>query len=101
MVQVTEVHAITSAGRSHTAQLHDRTRTYLIQMGLRVVAIVAAFLTDGWVRWACVLAAFVLPVVAVIIANSGAERRTVPASYIDDHALPRAPEDHPADTERR
>lgn len=101
MVQVTEVHAITSAGRSHTAQQRDRARTYLIQMGLRVVAILAAFLTDGWVRWACVAAAFVLPVVAVIIANSGAERRTVPSTYIDDHALPAAPADVTPETDRR
>ena len=91
MVQVTEVHAITSAGRSHSAQQHDRTRSYLIMMGIRIAAFVAAFLTEGWVRWACVAAAVVLPLIAVIIANSGAERRTVPESYIDDHALPSAP----------
>lgn len=97
MVHVTEVHAITSAGRSHTAQLHDRSRNYLIMMGIRIAAFVAAFLTDGWVRWACVAAAVILPLFAVIIANSGAERRTVPNSYIDDHALPA----EPADREQR
>ena len=93
MVQVTEVHAITSAGRSHTAQLHDRTRNYLISMGIRVVAFTVAVFTDGWVRWVCVGLAFVLPVIAVIVANSGAERRTVPNSYIDDRALSSRPED--------
>jgi Protein of unknown function (DUF3099) len=93
VVQVTEVHAITSAGRSQTAQLHDRTRNYLISMGIRVVAFTVAVFTDGWVRWICVGLAFVLPVIAVIIANSGAERRTVPNSYIDDRALPSRPED--------
>lgn len=92
MVQVTEVHAITSAGRSHTAQLHDRTRNYLISMGIRAAAFVAAFFTDGWVRWTCVALAFVLPVVAVILANSGAERREVPSTYIDDRALPPGPD---------
>lgn len=91
MVQVSEVHAITSAGRSHTAQQHDRSRNYLIMMGIRIAAFVAAFLTDGWVRWACVAAAVILPMIAVIIANSGAERRSVPTTYIDDHALPAEP----------
>lgn len=101
MVQVSEVHAITSAGRSHTAQLHDRTRNYLISMGIRLVAFAAAFVTDGWVRWTCVGLAFVLPVIAVIVANSGAERRTVPDSYIDERALPGSatdPHDRPTDT---
>ncbi len=88
MDQVTDVHAITSAGRSQSDQLHDRTRNYLISMSIRAAAFVAAFLTDGWVRWACVLAAFVLPVVAVIFANSGTERRSVPSSYVDARALP-------------
>lgn len=94
MVRVTEVHAITSAGRSHTAQQRDRARNYLISMGIRAAAFVAAFFTDGWVRWTCVALAFVLPVIAVILANSGAERRSVPSSYIDERALPSAePED--------
>jgi xanthine/uracil permease len=91
VVQVSEVHAITSAGRSQTAQVRDRTRNYLISMGIRMVAIIAAVFTDGWVRWVCVLAAFVLPVVAVIFANSGSERRVVPENYVDDHALPSTP----------
>ncbi|WP_420115029.1 DUF3099 domain-containing protein [Pseudactinotalea sp.] len=94
---MSEVHAITSAGRSHTAQLHDRSRNYLIMMGIRVAAFVAAFLTDGWVRWACVAAAVVLPLIAVIFANSGAERRSVPTSYIDDRALPSEPTPTEAD----
>jgi Protein of unknown function (DUF3099) len=93
VVQVSEVHAITSAGRSQTAQLHDRTRNYLISMGIRLAAFTAAFVTHGWVRWTCVGLAFVLPVIAVIVANSGAERRTVPDSYIDERALPAAPEE--------
>lgn len=93
MVQVTEVHSITSAGRSHTDQLDGRTRRYLIMMAVRVAAFVGAFFTEGWLRWTLVAAAVILPMVAVIIANAGAERRTVPSSYLDDHALPAEPED--------
>ena len=94
---MTEVQSITSAGRSHTAQLHDRTRNYLITMGIRVVAFGAMFFTDGWVRWACGAFAIFAPMVAVIFANSGTERRSVPATYLDDHALPAAPADRPRD----
>jgi hypothetical protein len=93
---VPDVHAITSAGRSHTDQLRDRTRNYLISMGIRTGAFVAAFFTEGWVRWTCVGLAFVLPYIAVLMANSGTEKRTVPSSYLDDHALeagPSRPED--------
>jgi hypothetical protein len=88
---VPDVHAITSAGRSHTDQLKDRTRNYLISMGIRTAAFVAAFFTDGWVRWTCVGLAFVLPYIAVLMANSGTEKRTVPSSYLDDHALEAGP----------
>ncbi|MFV0253911.1 MAG: DUF3099 domain-containing protein [Beutenbergiaceae bacterium] len=85
---MSEVQAITSAGRSHTDQIANRTRNYLITMGIRVAAFAAAFFTDGWIRWTCVGLAFVLPYVAVIMANSGTERRVVPSSYLDNHALP-------------
>ncbi len=93
MVQVTEVHAITSAGRSHTDQLDDRTRRYLIMMAIRVAAFVGAYLADGWLRWTLVAAAVILPMIAVIIANAGSERRQMPNTYLDDHALPARPED--------
>ncbi|MFV0427678.1 MAG: DUF3099 domain-containing protein [Beutenbergiaceae bacterium] len=85
---MSDVHAITSAGRSHTDRLRARTRNYLITMGIRVAAFTAAFFTSGWVRWFCVGMAFVLPYIAVIMANSGTERRVVPSSYLDSRALP-------------
>lgn len=95
-----DVHAITSAGRSHTDQLRDRTRNYLISMGIRTAAFVAAVFTEGWVRWVCVGLAFVLPYIAVLMANSGAERRTMPSTYLDDHALEAAPTDRTEDADR-
>lgn len=81
---MTEVHSITAAGRSHSDQSRDRMRNYLISMAIRMAAIIAAFLTDGWIRWACVAAAAILPYVAVIMANSGAERRQMPSTYLED-----------------
>lgn len=89
---MSEVHAITSAGRSHTEDQAHRTRNYLITMGIRVLAFAAAVLTDSWIRWTCVGLAFVLPYIAVIIANSATQRQEVPASYLDN-ALPPAPTD--------
>lgn len=67
-------------------------RNYLITMGIRAAAFVAAYFTQGWVRWTCVALAFVLPYVAVIMANSGAERRVMPSTYVDAHALPAGPD---------
>jgi len=96
VVQVTEVHAITSAGRSQSAQIHDRTRSYLIMMGIRIAAFVGAYFAEGWLRWTLVAAAVILPMFAVIIANSGAERRSAPSSYIDERALAAAPQDREA-----
>jgi hypothetical protein len=50
-------------------------------MGVRTACFVAAFVTHGILRWLLIVAAFVLPYIAVVIANAGRERRTdmVPA----------------------
>ncbi len=45
-------------------------RRYLIAMGLRVVCFVLAIVTSGWVRWTLVVAAVVLPYIAVVLANA-------------------------------
>ena len=47
-----------------------RMRKYLISMGIRVVCFVGAALTPGWLRWALVAAAVLLPLFAVIVANA-------------------------------
>lgn len=64
-----EVHSITSAQGRHSESVDARFRSYALKMFLRVVCIVAALFTDGWVMWACIVAAGVLPWVAVVFAN--------------------------------
>jgi Flp pilus assembly protein TadB len=67
---------VTTAGRSPQQDRRDRERRYLITMGFRVVAFVVALLvTTGWIRVIAIVAALVLPWVAVILANSGPSRQ--------------------------
>ena len=74
-----EVHRITSAPESLEADLARRRRRYLWQMGVRLVCFVAAGLlwshTPLWVPLALLVAAAVIPYVAVLLANAGRERQ--------------------------
>ncbi|UFU05034.1 DUF3099 domain-containing protein [Ruania halotolerans] len=83
---MSEVHAITSAGRPQSVQSHDRIVRYLITMGIRTACFAGAFFIDGWIRWVCLAAAGVLPIIAVLIVNAG-ERRTRPDTLIDQVPL--------------
>jgi hypothetical protein len=67
---------ITTATRGRNADINARQRRYLISMAVRTACFVAAvvvFLTmgQGLVMWVLVAASFVLPYVAVVMANSG------------------------------
>src|SRR5690242_5838572 len=67
---------ITTADSSAGADIANRQRRYLIAMGVRtacfgVVAVLAVtHLGPGWVPWIFVVAAVVLPYVAVVMANA-------------------------------
>ena len=75
---------ITSATRSHSDDINARQRRYLISMGIRTVCFVLAVVTDGWLRWAFIVAAVVLPYFAVIVANaSGEVDDEGPEPYVD------------------
>ncbi|UFU04319.1 DUF3099 domain-containing protein [Ruania suaedae] len=91
---MSEVHAITSAGRPKSEQSRDRIVRYLITMGIRTACFVAALFTEGWLRWTCIAGAGLLPVIAVVLANAGGERRRRPDAYIE--TVPLAP-DHQLD----
>jgi hypothetical protein len=43
-------------------------------MGVRTVCFVLAVVADGWLRWALIVAAVVLPYLSVVFANGGRER---------------------------
>jgi hypothetical protein len=52
-----------------------RQKRYIISMSIRTVCFVAAIVVgSGWLRWVLVAAAFVLPYVAVVMANSAGPR---------------------------
>ncbi|NUS51960.1 MAG: DUF3099 domain-containing protein [Nocardioidaceae bacterium] len=63
---------ITTASRSHSDDISTRQRRYLISMGIRTACFIAAVLSIGhWYLWVFLVASFVLPYVAVVMANAG------------------------------
>jgi hypothetical protein len=75
---------VTTAGESPQADRRQREKRYLILMGLRVIAVVAAILVgrvthSGPVLIGLIIAAMVLPWLAVVIANAGPSRRPAPS----------------------
>jgi hypothetical protein len=69
-----DVVRITTAPQSHQAEMAHRQKRYMISMGIRTLCFIAAVVADGWLRWVLVAAAFVLPYVAVVMANSASPR---------------------------
>jgi hypothetical protein len=64
---------ITTATRSRKEDIALRQRRYLISMGIRTACFLLAVVSMGhWWLWFFIAASFVLPPVAVIIANSNA-----------------------------
>ncbi len=88
------VFRITAAPKSLKADVRSREVRYLLSMGVRTACFVGAFVTQGIVRWLLIVAAFILPYIAVVIANAGRDRRTnmVPAFTAEhDRELPPGP----------
>jgi Protein of unknown function (DUF3099) len=78
-------YSITGAPKSRTDDVRSREVRYLISMGIRVACFIGAFVTEGVVRWVLIVAAVLLPYIAVVIANAGRERtRNAPAPYIPE-----------------
>lgn len=70
---VQEVHRVTSAQESLSSEQSRRTRRYLISMSIRTVCFIFVIFTTGWVQWAFIAGAVLLPYLAVIAANAGRE----------------------------
>lgn len=64
------VQSVTTAPTTLREEQAGRTRRYLAMMGIRTFCFVAAYFTEGWVRWTCVVLAVVLPYIAVVLANA-------------------------------
>jgi hypothetical protein len=65
---------ITTAPQSHHDDIVRRRRRYLISMGVRTACFVGAIFVGGWVRWVLLVGAFILPYIAVVMANAASPR---------------------------
>jgi len=77
------VHRITEARESHTSERDTRVRKYTISMTVRMICFILAFFFEGWLRWVFIAGAVVLPYIAVVVANGGADltKREPPAEF--------------------
>lgn len=74
MAQRDPVYRITNANVGLSHDQSARTRKYLVSMAIRTVCFLGAVVTQGWMRWALVVGAVILPYLAVVVANAGRER---------------------------
>jgi hypothetical protein len=66
---------ITTAPTSAGDDLDRRRRRYLFSMAIRTACFLGAVVVGpGWLRWVLVVGAFILPYIAVVMANSAAPR---------------------------
>jgi hypothetical protein len=70
--------SITGAQVSRVEDNRAREKRYLMSMAIRTVCFIGAILASGWLRWALVAGAVLLPYVAVVMANAG--RKKAPAA---------------------
>lgn len=80
------VHRITEAHEAHAVDQSSRIRKYTISMTIRVLCFIAAFFTSGPLQWALLVGAVILPYIAVVIANRGADvtKREPPAEFFTE-----------------
>jgi Flp pilus assembly protein TadB len=81
--------SITTARASRSSEIRHRQNRYLLSMGIRTACFVGAVVASGALRWVLVAGAFVLPYVAVVMANSSERRRfsAPPAFRADDRPM--------------
>lgn len=74
--QPADVVRITTAPESPQQEMAHRQKRYMISMGIRTACFVGAVLTIRmpWLCWTLIAASFLLPYVAVIMANSATPR---------------------------
>jgi Mn2+/Fe2+ NRAMP family transporter len=85
---------ITSVTQSHSADISARQRRYIISMGVRTVCFLLAVVFAGtFLMWVFILASFLLPSIAVVMAN--AQARTDPDPRPDTAFDPMRPELEP------
>lgn len=78
---------ITDAAWARTKDSDMRQRRYLITMAIRTGCFIALILVPYWWRWVFLVAAALLPAVAVVLGNA-TDRRTIEAPEPDDARRP-------------
>jgi hypothetical protein len=81
--------SITTARASRSSEIRHRQNRYLLSMGIRTACFVGAVVASGVLRWVLVAAAFILPYVAVVMANTSERRRysAPPAFRADERPM--------------
>ena len=76
---------ITTATAGHSADIRSRQRRYVISMGIRTLCFVLAvvFRHVPPLMWAFIVASFLLPYVAVVMANAGSSGESGGVDYFD------------------
>lgn len=76
---------ITTATTGHSADIRSRQRRYVISMGIRTLCFVLAvvFRQVQPLMWAFIVASFLLPYVAVVMANAGSSGESGGLEYFD------------------
>ena len=67
---------ITSATHGHSEDVAGRQRRYLVSMAVRTACFLLAVVVAGWslwLMWLFLVASFILPPVAVVVANARAQ----------------------------
>ncbi|WP_082357812.1 MULTISPECIES: DUF3099 domain-containing protein [Arthrobacter] len=80
------VQSVTNAVEAHSAEMHSRMVRYATTMGIRMVCIALIFVFDGWFKLIPIVGAVLLPWVAVIIANGGADTNHITTIALLDAA---------------
>ena len=82
---------ITTAPRSRRDDIAGRQRRYLISMGIRTACFVLTVVTMGhWFMWVFLAGSFVLPYVAVVLANAATPPDYGQARYVQPDPEQRA-----------
>lgn len=76
------VHTVTSARSSAADEQAARVKRYLFTMGIRTACFVLVLVVPGWWRLVAVVAAAILPYIAVVMANAVAPKRRGSASAV-------------------
>lgn len=96
MARRDDVYNITEAGVSAGDDRDNRTRRYLISMGIRTACFIGAVVVGGWLAWVLFAGAIVLPYIAVVVANQVTQkssRDSIPQFILNETA--QLPPGHP------